>query len=156
MPVEVYQVKVSYEQKPYRKAFIETCGATIYPSPSTKTKYGTSVLKEDPDCPGSLGIAISEAIEACVTSEDAKYSLGSVLSHVLMHQTVIGLEAIDQMKKVGEYPDVIAKSCLERPRSLILDLSPSNHRLFLASRRVSMLMVLVTPRRCHLSSSPLH
>lgn len=108
MPVEVYQVKVSYEQKPYRKAFIETCGATIYPSPSTKTQYGTQLLKEDPDCPGSLGIAISEAIEACVTSGGtAKYALGSVLSHVLMHQTVIGLEAIEQMEKAGESPDVV-------------------------------------------------
>lgn len=107
VPIEVYQVKVSYEQKPYRKAFIETCGASIYPSPSTKTQYGTKLLEEDPDCPGSLGIAISEAIEACVTQEDAKYSLGSVLSHVLMHQTVIGLEAIDQLKSIGEYPDVV-------------------------------------------------
>lgn len=108
IPVEVYQVKISYEQKPYRKAFIETCGATIHPSPSRQTNYGTQILNEDPECPGSLGIAISEAIEACVTSEgQAKYALGSVLSHVLMHQTVIGLEAIDQLKEVGEYPDVV-------------------------------------------------
>ena len=109
MPVEVYQVKVSYEQKPYRKAFIETCGADIYPSPSKKTQFGTSLLENEPDCPGSLGIAISEAIEACVTGENAKYSLGSVLSHVLMHQTVIGLEAIEQMGVAGEYPDVVGK-----------------------------------------------
>lgn len=109
MPVEVYQVKVSYEQKPYRKAFIETCGAQIYPSPSERTQYGSKVLQEDPDCPGSLGIAISEAIEACVTSQGtAKYALGSVLSHVLMHQTVIGLEAIEQMTLADAgTPDVI-------------------------------------------------
>lgn len=108
LPVEVYQVKVSYEQKPHRKTFIETCGATIHPSPSTATKYGTQLLKDDPDCPGSLGIAISEAIEACVTSENAKYSLGSVLSHVLMHQTVIGLEAMEQFKIAGDdYPDIV-------------------------------------------------
>ena len=109
MPVEVYQVKVSYEQKPYRKAFIETCGAQIYPSPSERTQYGSKVLQEDPDCPGSLGIAISEAIEACVTSQGtAKYALGSVLSHVLMHQTVIGLEAIEQMTLAGAgTPDVV-------------------------------------------------
>ena len=109
MPIEVYQVKVSYEQKPYRKAFIENCGGTICPSPSTRTATGSKILEADPDSPGSLGIAISEAIEACVTSDggEAKYALGSVLSHVLMHQTVIGLEAIEQMKIAGEYPDVI-------------------------------------------------
>ncbi|CAE7317065.1 trpB2 [Symbiodinium necroappetens] len=107
LPIEVYQVKVSYEQKPYRKAFIEACGAEIFPSPSTKTAVGSKALEEDPTCPGSLGIAISEAIEACVSSEDAKYALGSVLSHVLMHQTVIGQEAIEQLAGFGEYPDVV-------------------------------------------------
>lgn len=109
MPIDVYQVKVSYEQKPYRKAFIESCGAKIYPSPSTKTAFGRKCLEEDPDTNGSLGIAISEAIEACVTSPggEAKYALGSVLSHVLMHQTVIGLEAIEQLQVAGDYPDVV-------------------------------------------------
>jgi len=108
LPVEVYQVKCSYEQKPYRKVFIESCGGTIYPSPSSKTRAGADILTKDPDCNGSLGIAISEAVEACVTSGGAaKYALGSVLSHVLMHQTVIGLEAIDQMRLFGEYPDVV-------------------------------------------------
>ncbi|CAE7397892.1 trpB2 [Symbiodinium sp. CCMP2456] len=107
LPIEVYQVKVSYEQKPYRKAFIEACGAEIFPSPSTKTAVGSKALEEDPTCPGSLGIAISEAIEACVSSEQAKYALGSVLSHVLMHQTVIGQEAIEQLAGFGEYPDVV-------------------------------------------------
>lgn len=108
MPIEVYQVKVSYEQKPYRKAFIESCGATIYPSPSERTKVGAGILSKDPGCPGSLGIAISEAIEACMDSKgEAKYALGSVLSHVLMHQTVIGLEALEQLQSVDEYPDVV-------------------------------------------------
>lgn len=109
MPIEVYQVKVSYEQKPYRKAFIKTCGAEIFPSPSKKTVFGSRVLDETPDSPGSLGIAISEAIEACVTSPGGttKYALGSVFSHVLMHQTVIGLEAIEQLAIAGEYPDVV-------------------------------------------------
>lgn len=108
MPIEVYQVKVSYEQKPYRKAFIEACGAEIYPSPSRRTKFGSRIMDQDPECLGSLGIAISEAIEACVSSGgDAKYALGSVLSHVLMHQTVIGTEALEQMAMAGEYPDVV-------------------------------------------------
>ncbi|CAE7306727.1 trpB2 [Symbiodinium natans] len=108
LPIEVYQVKVSYEQKPYRKAFIEACGAEIFPSPSTKTAVGAKALEEDPQCPGSLGIAISEAIEACVSSAgEAKYALGSVLSHVLMHQSVIGQEALEQLKLFGEYPDVV-------------------------------------------------
>lgn len=109
LDVEVYQVRVSYDQKPYRKAFIESCGATIYPSPSERTAVGAAALAKEPDTPGSLGVAISEAIEACVTSEGgaAKYALGSVLSHVLMHQTVIGQEAIEQMGQLGEYPDVV-------------------------------------------------
>lgn len=104
---EVYQVRASYDQKPYRKALIETFGATIYPSPSENTQYGRQVLKEDPDTPGSLGIAISEAVEVAATNEDVKYSLGSVLNHVLMHQTVIGEETLKQLAAVEETPDVI-------------------------------------------------
>lgn len=103
----VYMVKVSYHQKPYRKMMMETWGATVYASPSDNTEYGRKLLKEDPDCPGSLGIAISEAIEDTVRSKDTRYSLGSVLNHVCMHQTVIGLEAIKQMEMAGEEPDVI-------------------------------------------------
>lgn len=103
----VYMVKVSYYQKPYRKMMMETWGATVYPSPSENTEYGRKLLKEDPDCPGSLGIAISEAIEDAVRSKNTKYSLGSVLNHVCLHQTVIGLEAIKQMEMAGEEPDVI-------------------------------------------------
>ncbi|MDW8321571.1 MAG: TrpB-like pyridoxal phosphate-dependent enzyme, partial [Armatimonadota bacterium] len=103
----VYMVKVSYYQKPYRKMMMETWGATVYPSPSENTEYGRKLLQEDPDCPGSLGIAISEAIEDTVRSRNTKYSLGSVLNHVCMHQTVIGLESIKQMEMAGEEPDVI-------------------------------------------------
>ncbi len=104
---EVYQVRASYDQKPYRRAMIEAYGATIFPSPSTNTQYGRAVLELDPDTPGSLGMAISEAVEAAVTSENAKYSLGSVFDFVLLHQTVIGEEALKQLALVGEKPDVV-------------------------------------------------
>lgn len=104
----VYMVRVSYEQKPFRKMLMHTWGATVYPSPSTQTEFGRRILAEDPNSPGSLGIAISEAIEDAVKSGgSAKYSLGSVLNHVCLHQTVIGLEAIKQMELAGEEPDVI-------------------------------------------------
>jgi tryptophan synthase beta chain len=104
---EVYQVRASYDQKPYRKAMIEAWGATIYPSPSDRTEAGRRILEADPDTPGSLGIAISEAVEVAATNEDTKYSLGSVLNHVLMHQTVIGEESLKQMALVEETPDVL-------------------------------------------------
>ena len=108
LPLEVYMVKVSYHQKPYRRVLMETYGADVYASPSNRTQYGQSVLANTPDSPGSLGIAISEAVEAAATSEGVKkYSLGSVLNHVLMHQTVIGEEALKQMDLAGEYPDVV-------------------------------------------------
>jgi tryptophan synthase beta chain len=103
----VYMVKVSYQQKPYRRMLMHTWGATVHPSPSDQTNYGRKLLAEDPQCPGSLGIAISEAIEDTVTHPHTKYSLGSVLSHVCLHQTVIGQEAIKQMEMAGEEPDVI-------------------------------------------------
>ncbi|MFC1515447.1 TrpB-like pyridoxal phosphate-dependent enzyme [Thermodesulfobacteriota bacterium] len=106
---KVYMVRVSFDQKPYRKSMMEAWGGTCVPSPSTETKAGQDALAKDPDTPGSLGIAISEAIEAAVTDESGKtrYSLGSVLNHVLLHQTIIGLEAKKQMEKIGEYPDVV-------------------------------------------------
>ncbi len=104
---EVFMVRVSYDQKPYRRIMMETWGATCVPSPSDKTETGRNILAKDPDSPGSLGIAISEAVEAAVTQDGTKYALGSVLNHVLLHQTVIGLEAKKQMKLIGEYPDVI-------------------------------------------------
>ncbi|HEX6387313.1 MAG TPA: TrpB-like pyridoxal phosphate-dependent enzyme [Anaerolineae bacterium] len=104
----VYMVKISYEQKPYRRIIMENFGATVTPSPSEKTEYGRRVLAQDPDSLGSLGIAISEAVEAAVASNGKyKYSLGSVLGPVLMHQTVIGLETLKQMEMAGEYPDVV-------------------------------------------------
>jgi tryptophan synthase beta chain len=103
----VYMVRVSYGQKPYRRIMMETYGAAVHPSPSDLTQAGRNILEEDPDSPGSLGIAISEAIEDAATHADAKYSLGSVLNHVLLHQTVIGQEALEQMELAGEYPDVV-------------------------------------------------
>ncbi len=103
----IYMVKVSYEQKPYRRILMETWGAECIPSPSERTQYGRRVLEQDPKCPGSLGIAISEAIEDAATHEDTKYSIGSCLNHVLLHQTVVGLEAKKQMEIAGDYPDVI-------------------------------------------------
>jgi len=108
MGLEVYMVNVSYHQKPYRRVIMENYGSEVYASPSNRTQYGRKVLAEDPDSPGSLGIAISEAVEAAATSNGTKkYGIGSVLGHVLLHQTVIGLEALDQMQMAGEYPDVV-------------------------------------------------
>lgn len=103
----VYMVRISFDQKPFRKIMMNTWGAECIASPSERTQAGRKILEEQPDTPGSLGIAISEAIEDAVTSKDTRYSLGSVLNHVLMHQTVIGLEAKAQFEKIGEYPDVV-------------------------------------------------
>lgn len=103
----VYMVKVSYQQKPYRRSLIQTYGATVYASPSEHTQAGRTMLAEDPESPGSLGMAISEAVEDAATHDDTHYSLGSVLNHVLLHQTVIGEEAKQQMEMAGEYPDVV-------------------------------------------------
>jgi tryptophan synthase beta chain len=104
---KVYMVKVSYQQKPYRRSMMHTWGAEVTPSPSEETQAGRQILAADPDCPGSLGIAISEAVEAAVTSPGSKYTLGSVLNHVLLHQTVVGLEAEKQMELFGDFPDVV-------------------------------------------------
>ncbi len=104
---EVYMVKISYQQKPYRKVLMNTWGATVHASPTDLTEAGRKILAQDPDSPGSLGIAISEAVERAATDENTKYALGSVLNHVLMHQTVIGLEAVKQMEKAGEMPDIV-------------------------------------------------
>ncbi|MGH7124507.1 MAG: TrpB-like pyridoxal phosphate-dependent enzyme, partial [Stellaceae bacterium] len=105
--LKVYMVKVSYEQKPYRRSLMQVYGADVVASPSADTNAGRAILAEMPDTPGSLGIAISEAVEDAATREDTKYSLGSVLNHVLMHQTVIGEESLRQMEMAGEYPDVV-------------------------------------------------
>ena len=107
LEVEVFMVKVSYQQKPYRRAMMETFGAKVYASPTTRTQSGSKILEEHPDSPGSLGIAISEAVEVAATNDKIKYSLGSVLNHVLLHQTVIGQEAIEQMEQTGDQPDII-------------------------------------------------
>jgi len=104
---KVYMVRVSYDQKPYRRLMMETWGGRVVASPSTETAAGRAVLAKDPESPGSLGIAISEAVEEAAQREDTKYSLGSVLNHVLMHQTVIGLEARAQLELAGERPDVL-------------------------------------------------
>ncbi len=105
---KVYMVRVSYEQKPYRRILMETYGAQVVPSPSPDTNAGRQILAQDPNSPGSLGIAISEAVEDAATREDTKYSLGSVLNHVLLHQTVIGQETIAQLEMAGaDWPDVV-------------------------------------------------
>jgi tryptophan synthase beta chain len=107
LKVKVYMVAVSYKQKPYRRVMMETWGAECVPSPSRDTRVGRDMLEKDPECPGSLGLAISEAVEDAVSREDTHYSLGSVLNHVLLHQTVIGLETKKLMEKAGVYPDII-------------------------------------------------
>ncbi len=105
---EVYMVKISYHQKPYRRSLMQTFGASVTPSPSPNTQAGRAMLERDPDSPGSLGVAISEAVEVAATSGGTKkYALGSVLNHVMLHQTVIGEEVIKQMDMTGEYPDVM-------------------------------------------------
>jgi tryptophan synthase beta chain len=105
--LKVYMVKISYEQKPYRRILMETWGATCVPSPSTDTKAGRDMLAKDPDCTGSLGLAISEAVEDAISRDDTHYSLGSVLNHVLLHQTIIGEETRKQMEMADAYPDII-------------------------------------------------
>ena len=107
LEVEVYMVRVSYDQKPYRRALMEAFGAQCIASPSESTETGRAILAEHPDSTGSLGIAISEAVEVAAQRDDTKYSLGSVLNHVLMHQTVIGEEALEQLALAGDYPDVL-------------------------------------------------
>jgi tryptophan synthase beta chain len=107
----VYMVKVSYNQKPYRRILMETFGAKVIPSPSELTEAGRKILAQDPNSPGSLGIAISEAVEDAATHPDTNYSLGSVLNHVILHQTIIGEEAKLQMGKIDEYPDIVIGCC---------------------------------------------
>jgi tryptophan synthase beta chain len=103
----VWQVRASFDQKPYRRLMMETWGAKVHPSPSTATEAGKKILEADPSSPGSLGIAISEAVEVAATNADTKYCLGSVLNHVLLHQTVIGEECLEQLAALGETPDVV-------------------------------------------------
>jgi tryptophan synthase beta chain len=105
--LKVFMVRISFDQKPYRRTMMETWGAEVVASPTDTTRAGKAVLEEDPDSPGSLGIAISEAVEIAAMNNDTKYSLGSVLNHVCLHQTIVGLEAKAQMEKMGQYPDVV-------------------------------------------------
>ena len=107
LELKVYMVKVSYHQKPYRRVMMETWGAQVVASPTSDTHAGRAILEQDPESPGSLGIAISEASEDAATKDDTNYSLGSVLNHVLLHQTVVGQEAMKQMEMAGDYPDVV-------------------------------------------------
>jgi tryptophan synthase beta chain len=109
--VRVYMVKVSYEQKPFRRSMMQTWGAEVLASPTNLTEAGRTILARDPKSPGSLGIAISEAVEEAASRKDTNYALGSVLNHVLLHQSVVGLEAKKQMEKAGEYPDVVIACC---------------------------------------------
>lgn len=104
---EVFMVKLSFDHKPYRKVMMNTWGATVHPSPSNTTEIGRKIVAENPDTTGSLGIAISEAVERAATNEDTKYALGSVLNHVKLHQTIIGQEALLQMEKAGDLPDIV-------------------------------------------------
>jgi len=107
LELKVYMVKVSYQQKPYRRIMMETWGAQVVPSPTGDTNAGRAILAQDPESPGSLGIAISEAAEDAATRDDTNYSLGSVLNHVLLHQTVVGQETMKQIEMAGDYPDVV-------------------------------------------------
>ncbi len=111
MDCTVYMVRVSYEQKPYRRSLMQVWGAEVFPSPTNKTNSGRQVLEKDPDSPGSLGIAISEAVEDAATSDDTNYSLGSVLNHVLVHQSIIGLETKAQFDQINDYPDIVIGCC---------------------------------------------
>ncbi|MBC7220591.1 TrpB-like pyridoxal phosphate-dependent enzyme [Candidatus Bipolaricaulota bacterium] len=142
----VFMVRVSYDQKPYRRAMIRLFGAEIVPSPSDRTAAGRSFLEADPNCPGSLGIAISEAIEAAVRGDGTKYALGSVLNHVLLHQTVIGLETIRQLDLAGEWPDVVV-GCVgggSNFAGLVLPFFGEAR----AGRRAQPRFVAVEPRSC--------
>ncbi len=111
LSVRVYMVKISYEQKPYRRSMMQTWGAEVFPSPTTMTEAGRQILAAHPDSQGSLGIAISEAVEEAASRDDTNYSLGSVLNHVCLHQTIIGEEAKKQMAMIGEYPDMVFACC---------------------------------------------
>jgi tryptophan synthase beta chain len=146
LDLEVYMVKVSYHQKPYRRVIMENFGATVYASPTDRTQYGKKVLESDPNSPGSLGIAISEAVEAAASSNGAKkYSLGSVLGHVLMHQTVVGLEALQQMEMAGEYPDMVI-GCIGGGSNFAGFAYPFLHKKFTEGKKIRV--IAVEPASC--------
>jgi tryptophan synthase beta chain len=146
LDLEIYMVKVSYHQKPYRRMIMENFGAQVFASPTDRTSYGRSVLEKDPDSPGSLGIAISEAVEVAATSDGVKkYSLGSVLGHVLMHQTVIGIESLQQMEMAGEYPDVVI-ACAGGGSNFAGFTYPFLHQSFTAGKKVRV--IAAEPASC--------
>jgi tryptophan synthase beta chain len=144
--LEIFMVKVSYHQKPYRRIIMENFGAQVFASPTETTRFGKQVLEADPDSQGSLGIAISEAVEVAATSGGTKkYSLGSVLGHVMMHQTVIGLEALEQMEMAGEYPDVVI-ACAGGGSNFAGFAFPFIHRNLTAGKKTRI--VAVEPASC--------
>ena len=141
LDLEVFMVRVSYHQKPYRRIIMENYGAHVFASPTERTRFGRKMLEEDPECPGSLGIAISEAVEVAATSGGKKkYSLGSVLGHVMLHQTVIGLEALEQMEMAGEYPDVVI-GCAGGGSNLAGFVFPFVHRNLTEGKKTRVLAV---------------
>jgi tryptophan synthase beta chain len=147
LDLEVFMVNVSYHQKPYRRVVMENYGAKVYASPSKQTAFGRQVLAETPDSNGSLGMAISEAVEAAATSGGKKrYGIGSVLGHVLLHQTVIGIEALEQMDMAGEYPDVVI-GCVGGGSNFAGFAYPFLHRKF-AGLNPSTRVVAVEPSSC--------
>ena len=143
---KVYMVKVSYNQKPYRRILMETWGAKVVPSPSPDTKAGQSILAENPDSPGSLGIAISEAIEDAATHDDTHYSIGSVLNHVLLHQTIIGEETRKQMEMADAYPDIIV-GCVGGGSNFAGQFLPWI-RDKLSGKKPNMRIICVEPQAC--------
>jgi len=144
--LEVFMVNVSYHQKPYRRMIMENYGSQVFASPSPRTDYGRKVLAEDPACPGSLGIAISEAVETAAVSNGAKkYGIGSVLGHVLLHQTVIGLEALEQMEMAGEYPDMVI-GCAGGGSNFAGFAFPFLHENFMAGKKTRV--IAVEPASC--------
>jgi tryptophan synthase beta chain len=146
LDLEIYMVKVSYHQKPYRRIIMENFGAQVFASPTDRTNYGRSVLEQNPDTPGSLGIAISEAVEVAATSNGVKkYSLGSVLGHVLMHQTVIGIESLQQMEMAGEYPDVVI-ACAGGGSNFAGFTYPFLHQTFTAGKKTRV--IAAEPASC--------
>ena len=146
LDLEIYMVKVSYHQKPYRRIIMENFGAQVFASPSDRTNYGRSVLEQSPDSPGSLGIAISEAVEVAATSNGVKkYSLGSVLGHVLMHQTVIGIESLQQMEMAGEYPDMVI-ACAGGGSNFAGFTYPFLHQMLTAGKNVRV--IAAEPASC--------
>jgi len=144
--LKVYMVRVSYDSKPYRRIMMQTWGAKCVPSPSPDTKAGRDMLAKDPNCPGSLGLAISEAVEDAVSREDTHYSLGSVLNHVLLHQTIVGEEAKIQMEKAGCYPDIVV-ACVgggSNAAGLLMPFLKDK----IAKKKPNMRLIVVEPTSC--------